>query len=51
MMQFNQLIKSIPQLQYAIVGLEDAIFVKQYMIQLPSEDEIREALERYLKNC
>jgi len=36
--------------QYATAGLEDSIFVKQYMIQLSSEDEIREALERYLKD-
>jgi len=49
MVQFNQLANSIPQLQYTIVGLEESIFVKQYMIQLPSEGEIKEALERYLK--
>jgi len=36
--------------KYATAGLEDSIFVKQYMIQLPSEDEIREALERYLND-
>ena len=34
--------------KYATAGLEESIFVKQYMIQLPSEDEIKEALERYL---
>jgi len=36
--------------KYATAGLEESIFVKQYMIQLPSEDEIREALERYLND-
>ena len=34
--------------KYATAGIEEAIFVKDYKLQLPDEQEITAAMEQYL---